>query len=116
MSTSTGTNKTSAEQLDLETARRRCAEVIRRAYETKTNTLVNALPAMGKTHSAVKEAATTGTKVTILTTRGREEQYEKISELCEEFGLDYEVLPSAYEECPILNGNMGEDKNMRLKN
>jgi hypothetical protein len=110
MPTSTGTNKTSAEQLDLETARRRCAEVIRRAYETKTNTLVNALPAMGKTHSAVKEAATTGTKVTILTTRGREEQYEKISELCEEFGLDYEVLPSAYEECPILNGNMGEDK------
>ena len=115
MSISRETDKTSAEQLDLETIRERCTRTIEEAYDDEANTLVEALPAMGKTHSAVKAAATTDTKVTILTTRGRKEQYDKISELCEEFGLSYRVLPSAYEECPVLNGEIGEDKKNEME-
>ena len=89
--------------------RDRVTDAIADAYTSRDRVHVDALMTLGKTHGAVKAAAETGIPTAILTTRGREEQYDAIADLCEEFGLSYTKLPAFTHDCETANGDHGED-------
>lgn len=99
----------------LSDVRERCQEAIEEAYQSDEPVLIDALPGLGKSHGAIEAAANTGAKITILTTRGREEQYEEIETWCDKLGLSSEILPSAQDDCPTFNGEHGEDWESRIK-
>jgi len=71
--------------------------------------LIEALPTLGKSYGAVKAAAETGERVTILTPRGRKEQYAQIRQWCDEHGLKHYTLPSFTHDCDTANREHGED-------
>ncbi|QZX99385.1 hypothetical protein [Halobaculum rubrum] len=65
--------------------------------------LVEALPAMGKSFGVIKWADETRNPLTILTSR--QELYGQYEEWCEDAGLSYLILPAFHREC----GTMGAD-------
>ena len=76
--------------------------------ESCRNALIHALPSAGKTTGSVIAAHESGVPVTILSPRGREEQYGKIRDDCDDRGLTSITLPSFTEDCPCANGECGE--------
>ena len=96
------------ESLTVSEARDRTTNAIVEAYTRCDQALIEALPTMGKSYGAVKAAAETGKQVTILTGRGHSEQYEQFRQWCDEFGLDYYLLPSFTRDCTTANGTHGE--------
>jgi len=95
--------------LTVDDARERTVEAIADAYTSGDRVLIEALPTMGKSYGAVKAAAETDEQITILTGRGRKEQYSQIQEWCDEHGLDVYTLPSFGRDCPTAAGEHGED-------
>jgi len=95
--------------LSIDDARARTTDAIADAYEHGDRCLVEALPTMGKSYGAVKAAAETDTPVTILTGRGRKEQYEQFREWCDEYGLSYKTLPAFTRDCDTANGEHGAE-------
>ena len=95
--------------LTVDAARERTVEAIADAYTSGDRVLVEALPTMGKSYGAVKAAADTGEQITVLTGRGRKEQYEQFKQWCDEHGLEYKELPSFTHDCPTAAGEHGED-------
>lgn len=81
------------------------AEAIAEAYRRERATLVDALPGMGKSHTAIKVAASTDTPLAFLTSRGHEEQYEQLLQWCADEGLDGKRLPSFEKDCPTAAGD-----------
>jgi hypothetical protein len=95
--------------LTIDEARERTVEAIADAYDRHDQVLIEALPTMGKSYGAVKAAAETGEPVTILTGRGRKEQYGQIRQWAEDHGLSVYTLPSFARDCPTAAGDHGED-------
>ena len=95
--------------LTVEDARERTVDAIADAYTSGDRVLVEALPTMGKSYGAVKAAADTGEQVTVLTGRGRKEQYQQFKQWCDEHGLKYKELPSFTHDCPTAAGDHGEE-------
>jgi len=95
--------------LTIEAARDRTTDAIADAYGSGGRVLIEALPTMGKSYSAVKAAADTGQQVTILTGRGHKEQYQQFREWADEHGLDYYTLPSFTRECDTATGEHGQE-------
>jgi hypothetical protein len=95
--------------LSIDTAQERTRNKIADAYEGLDNALVDALPSCGKSYGAIAAAADTGTQITFLTGRGREEQYDQIEEWCDEQGLKHDTLPAFNEDCDTANGEHGEE-------
>lgn len=95
--------------LTIDDARDRTTEAIANAYESGDRVLIEALPTMGKSYGAIKAAAITDTPITVLTGRGREEQYKQFKTWCAEQGLTVNVLPSFMDACTTANGDKGED-------
>jgi len=95
--------------LSVDQARERTVETIARAYEHGDQALIEALPTMGKSYGSVKAAAETGEAVSILTGRGRKEQYDQLREWCDEHGLSYYTLPSFTHDCDTANGEHGDE-------
>jgi hypothetical protein len=95
--------------LTLDDARERTTDAIADAYQYGDQVLVEALPGMGKSYGAIKAAARTGEPVTILTGRGRKEQYGQFKGWCEKFGLSYYQLPSFTHDCDTANGEHGQE-------
>lgn len=95
--------------LTIDSARERTTAAIAEAYRTESRQLIEALPTMGKSFGSVKAAAKTGKPVSILTTRGREEQYEQIAEWCDQHELSSKVLPSVMADCDTFSGEYGKD-------
>lgn len=93
-----------------DTARKQTTEAIVDAIENNRKSLIDALPAMGKSYGATKAAAITGEPVTIATGRGHEEQYQQYVEWCEEHGLSYAVAPNFHDDCDTMNGEVGSDE------
>ncbi|WP_423744753.1 hypothetical protein V5735_01540 (plasmid) [Haladaptatus sp. SPP-AMP-3] len=93
--------------LSIGDARERTTDAITDAYNRHDQVLIEALPTMGKSYGSVKAAAQSDTTVTILTGRGRKEQYEQFREWCDEFGLTHYTLPSFTHDCETANGKHG---------
>lgn len=98
-----------ASSLSISDARERTTEAIADAYQRNDQVLVKALPTMGKSYGSIKAAADTGEPVTVLTGRGRKEQYAQLTEWCEEHGLTYKELPSFTHDCPTAAGEHGDE-------
>jgi len=97
------------DDLDIEDARDRCFSTIVDALNSADQVLIEALPTLGKSYSSVAAAAETDKPVTILTGRGRKEQYEQFRTWAREHDLDVYTLPSAKRDCDTANGEHGED-------
>lgn len=76
--------------------------------------LVDALMSLGKSYGTIQAAAATEEPISILTSRGRKEQYRQFKEWCEDTDLDYRVLPSLYHDCPTAWGDFGGDWKNRV--
>ena len=100
-------------------ARERTKATIKDAYAGDGDVLVDALMSMGKSYGAVSAAVETNTPITVLTGRGRKEQYAVLRDWADQHGLDVGtkghpdgdvyVLPSFKEDCPTANGTCGDD-------
>jgi len=97
------------ETLSITDARERTVDAIADAYDSYDHRLIEALPTMGKSYGAVKAAARTGEPVTILTGRGRKEQYDQFKQWAAEFDLDVYSLPAFTHDCDTANGEHGEE-------
>lgn len=95
-------------EISLEDARDRCKETIYRALEDSQFSLIDALPAQGKSRGVIEWAANTGTPLTILAPR-RELLKEDYVSWCEEFGLDYYLLPAFHRDCGCMTGEHGQE-------
>jgi len=93
--------------LTLSEARRRTQQRINDALRNGKHTLVDALPAMGKSSGVVRGAAHTDTPITVFT--ARHDLYGQYGEWCEERDLSYHRLPSFHEDCPTAKGEHGDD-------
>ena len=100
--------------LTIEAARERTKARIADAYTYGDRVLVEALPTMGKSYGSVAAVRETDVPVTLLTTRGRKEQYEQLEEWCREHGLTYKTLPSFTHDCDTANGEHGEEWRERV--
>jgi hypothetical protein len=100
---------TSESDLTIEDARRRTVAALTDAYEHSDRVLIEALPTMGKSYGSVKAAAETGEQITVVTGRGREEQYEQFQQWADEHDLSAYTLPSFAEDCGTARGEHGDE-------
>lgn len=91
------------ESLNLTDIRERRDEVIHRGFEQDGITLVEALPAMGKSYGVVKWADSTDQPLSIFTSR--RELYGQYEEWCQDRELDYLVLPAFQHECETMGND-----------
>jgi hypothetical protein len=77
-----------------------------KAFQSEKDTIVDAMPATGKTHNTFDVTKELGVK--LLYCAGRTKLYEDAEERCEKRDLDYEVLPSITRDCPTFTGENGE--------
>ncbi|KOX93399.1 hypothetical protein AMS69_05575 [Haloarcula rubripromontorii] len=93
--------------LTLDEARTRCQRRIDTTLRNGEHTLIDALPAMGKSSGVIRGAEKTDTPISVFT--ARHDLYGQYSEWCEEHGLSYHRLPSFHEDCPTARGEHGDD-------
>lgn len=91
----------------LETARAACEQALVEAIGEGKTTLIDALPAMGKSSGVARAVDQTGTPVTVLT--ARHELYEQHATWCEDLDLTHYELPAFHRTCPTAAGEHGED-------
>ncbi|MGB9986205.1 hypothetical protein [Salarchaeum japonicum] len=96
MSLSTTTSK-----LTLDTVRDRLDATFHEAFEQDANTLIEALPAMGKSYGVVNWADDTGRLLTVFTARS--ELYGQYEEWCADRDLTYRTLPAFHRECATID-------------
>ncbi|MFB6205047.1 MAG: bifunctional DNA primase/polymerase [Haloglomus sp.] len=102
------TSDDAPDPLTIGDARERCQDTLETWMRGSQDVLVEALPTLGKSSGSIRAAAATDEPVTVLTGRGRKEQYEQLREWCEEQGLDYYTLPAFTHDCPTATGEHGE--------
>ncbi len=95
--------------LTVDEARERTVAAIADAYRSGDQILVEALPTMGKSYGAIAAAAKTDEPITVVTGRGRKEQYDQFREWCDEHDLGHYTLPSFTHDCDTANGEHGEE-------
>jgi hypothetical protein len=78
------------------------------ALDKQSPSLIDALPATGKSRGLVEAINRTGEQVVIFTQRGRKEQYDQYEKWCRDFGLTCKTLPAVDELCPTFGENHGE--------
>jgi len=90
--------------------------IIEKAYRRGLPlSLIEAIPSLGKSYNSIRAGLETGEPITILTGRGREEQYEQYREWCENARLEHLVLPSFTKDCPCMNGEYSSRWQDRLR-
>lgn len=89
--------------LTLEECRRRTECKLIEIFESGGNYLLEALPAMGKSYSVFKVAASTETDITYLTSLNKLK--DQAEDWCEEFGLKYHRVPTPHSSCPSFHGD-----------
>lgn len=104
-----------SDQSNIHDPRNQVTDQIVKAMYDGGSTLIEALPTLGKTYGSVQAAANTPQNVTILTGRGREEQYQQLRDWCDEHGLSSYTLPSFTEDCETVRGDHGEDWSTRVR-
>lgn len=94
----------------LTAARERTQHILECALNTyDERVLVEALPTLGKSSGVIRAAAETDEPITVLTGRGRKEQYEQFEQWCDEQGLTHKTLPAFAHDCPTARGDHGND-------
>jgi DNA-binding transcriptional ArsR family regulator len=93
--------------LTLDEARTRCQRHINIALRNGAHTLIDALPAMGKSSGIIRGAAKTDTPISVFT--ARHDLYGQYSDWCQEHSLSSYQLPSFHEDCPTADGKHGEE-------
>ena len=93
--------------LTLDEARTRCQRHIDTTLRNGAHTLIDALPAMGKSSGVIRGAAKTKTPISVFT--ARRDLYGQYEDWCEEHGLSYHRLPSFHHDCPTAKGEHGDD-------
>ena len=106
-------------ELTVDHARERTKAAVIDGYQGDEPVLIDSLMSMGKSYAAVAAAQETGNPTTILTGRGRKEQYDQIREWAAEQGFDVGtkgepdgdvyVLPAFQSDCNTANGDHGDD-------
>jgi len=102
-------SESDSQQLTIDDARERTVDTIADAYQKGDRALVEALPTMGKSYGSTAAASITGSPVSILTGRGRKEQYDQFKEWCREHDLEYYTLPAFTRDCDTANGEHGQE-------
>lgn len=91
-------------------------ELIDRAFEQPEASVLEALPATGKSRGSIEWASRTGNPLTVLAPRHNllDNEYEP---WCDEFGLNPYRLPSFYRDCPSIDdeGNPVDETAEALK-
>ncbi|MDS0221123.1 hypothetical protein NDI54_07165 [Haloarcula sp. S1AR25-5A] len=90
----------SAPELSIDDVRDRLESTIHTAFEQDGSTLVEALPAMGKSYHAIKWAETTGKHLSVFTSR--RELYGQYEQWCINRELDFHVLPAFHHLCDTM--------------
>ena len=88
-------------ELTLSSVRERLDATFHDAFEQREETLIEALPAMGKSYGVVKWADTTGHPLTVFTARS--ELYGQYEDWCSDRGLAYRTLPAFHRECATID-------------
>lgn len=100
-------------EITLDDARHKCTETIEKALSENDYSVIDALPAQGKSRGVVKWAARTDSPLTVLTPRRKlHEQYE---EWCDESGLTTYQLPSFHRDCECAAGKHGKELKNRVQ-
>ena len=93
-------------RITLQKARQRCADIIETALVQEQDSLIDALPGLGKSLGIPKAVARTGKPVTML--MPRKELYRQIEQECQQQGISYRVLPAINRDCPTFTGTHGD--------
>jgi len=110
----TGWNWEERREFQAQDAHERVEQVVNKALTQQTRVIIEAVPGMGKSRSAVKASAQTGESVAILVKRGHEEMYEQYEEWCERSDLSSYRLPVFGEDCETARGDYGEEPKKRV--
>ena len=87
-------------------ARTRVQSEIRTSIESNRDTLIDAIPSLGKSYGIIQVAAELDEPLSVFTSR--HDLYEQYTEWCEEHGLDWYKLPSFFDACPTCSGEHGK--------
>jgi hypothetical protein len=117
MATTQSNNKGSSHSsgLTLSTVRDRTVDEIEEALQRNQPDLIEALPGTGKSRGVVEAVSRLDVQIAVFTCRGRTEQYAQFQRWCDKFGLSSFVLPSAYEDCPTVDGDHGQKLEEKTK-
>ena len=94
-------------EITLDYARQKCTETIEKALSENKYSVIDALPAQGKSRGVVKWAARTDSPLTVLTPRRK--LHEQYNEWCDESGLTTYRLPSFHRDCGCMAGDHGQE-------
>lgn len=75
----------------------KCRNAVEQAFETQGTTLVDALPALGKSTKTIDIIAERGDKAVIFT--ARHELYDQLEDECKKNGITGYILPSFHRDC-----------------
>jgi hypothetical protein len=100
--------------LTIDEARDRCQATIDQALAQTKYSLIDALPAQGKSRGVIEWAARNDTPLTVLAPR-RDLLNDEYEEWCDELGLDYYDLPALQRDCPSAMGEHGKVWEDRIK-
>lgn len=98
----------------VERAREQTTDTIADVLGSGERVLLEALPTLGKSFGTVRAVARTGEPATVLTTRGRTEQYAQLQEWAREEGLDAYTLPAFTHDCDTATGEHGAEWRERV--
>jgi len=93
--------------MTIDDARNRCQETIHQALTQSQYSLIDALPAQGKSRGVVEWAAENDMPLTVLAPR-RELLSDEYAEWCDELGLNYYTAPAFPRDCTCALGDHGE--------
>jgi hypothetical protein len=93
--------------ITLDEAQNRCQKAIRRALAQSQHSLIDALPAQGKSRGVVEWAAENDTPLTVFAPR-RELLNNEYAEWCDELGLSYYMAPAFPRDCTCALGEHGD--------
>lgn len=93
-------NNTSVSQLTLNKVHRKTSSELRKAVKSESNVLLRSEPGSGKTTQLPEIIDDLDKRVLYLT--GRKKLYDQMEQLCEDKGVDGEIVPRLYEDCPVF--------------
>jgi hypothetical protein len=97
------------ESLELQAVRDKTKRTIAEAMRVSDSSLIDGLMTTGKSHGFVLAAADSHTPATMLTIRGREEQYDDLAQKARGAELSVVVMPSAPESCPCFTDKQNDE-------
>lgn len=109
MATESSLQTTSENYLTLNRIRDQLDALFQQAFQRSTPTLIEALPATGKSFGVVKWAADSRESLTVFAPR--HDLLDEYEDWCEDFGLEHYRLPSFHRDCGSMdNGEPVDDE------